>query len=81
MLDQIDKIKDYSGLLLRWTLIVVSISFAWSNLDNRVSNLEADVTPVSEKIDFLVKSNQTIMTDLAVIKEKVMQLEKKTEKK
>ena len=78
---QIDKFKDYSGLLLRWTLIVVSISFAWSNLDNRVSNLEADVIPISQKIDFLVEANQAMMVDIAVIKEKVMQLENKVEKK
>jgi regulator of replication initiation timing len=77
---QIDKLKDYSGLLLRWTLIVVSISFAWSNLDNRVSNLEADVIPISKKIDFLVEVNQAMMLDIAVIKEKVMQLENKVDK-
>ena len=77
---QIDKFKDYSGLLLRWTLIVVSISFAWSNLDNRVSNLEADVIPISQKIDFLVEVNQAMMLDIAVIKEKVMQLENKVDK-
>jgi hypothetical protein len=77
---QIDKFKDYSGLLLRWTLIVVSISFAWSNLDNRVSNLEADVIPISKKIDFLVEVNQSMMLDIAVIKEKVMQLENKVDK-
>jgi len=77
---QIDKFKDYSGLLLRWTLIVVSISFAWSNLDNRVSNLEADVIPISQKIDFLVEANQSMMLDIAVIKEKVMQLENKVDK-
>jgi|DEB0MinimDraft_4_1074332.scaffolds.fasta_scaffold207678_1 regulator of replication initiation timing len=77
---QIDKFKDYSGLLLRWTLIVVSISFAWSNLDNRVSNLEADVIPISKKIDFLVEANQAMMLDIAVIKEKVMQLENKVDK-
>jgi hypothetical protein len=77
---QIDKFKDYSGLLLRWTLIVVSISFAWSNLDNRVSNLEADVIPISKKIDFLVEVNQAMMLDIAVIKEKVMQLENKVDK-
>jgi ACT domain-containing protein len=77
---QIDKFKDYSGLLLRWTLIVVSISFAWSNLDNRVSNLEADVVPISQKIDFLVEANQAMMLDIAVIKEKVMQLENKVDK-
>jgi regulator of replication initiation timing len=77
---QIDKFKDYSGLLLRWTLIVVSISFAWSNLDNRVSNLEADVVPISKKIDFLVEANQAMMLDIAVIKEKVMQLENKVDK-
>lgn len=78
---QIDKLKDYSGLILRWTLIVVSISFAWSNLNNRVSNLEADVIPISQKIDFLVEANQAMMVDIAVIKEKVMQLENKVEKK
>jgi len=78
---QIDKLKDYSGLVLRWTLIVVSISFAWSNLNNRVSNLEADVIPISQKIDFLVEANQAMMLDIAVIKEKVMQLENKVEKK
>jgi len=78
---QIDKLKDYSGLVLRWTLIVVSISFAWSNLNNRVSNLEADVIPISQKIDFLVQANQAMMLDIAVIKEKVMQLENKVEKK
>jgi ACT domain-containing protein len=77
---QIDKFKDYSGLLLRWTLIVVSISFAWSNLDNRVSNLEADIIPISQKIDFLVEANQSMMLDIAVIKEKVMQLENKVDK-
>ena len=77
---QIDKLKDYSGLLLRWTLIVVSISFAWSNLDNRVSNLEADIIPISQKIDFLVEANQAMMLDIAVIKEKVMQLENKVDK-
>ena len=77
---QIDKFKDYSGLLIRWTLIVVSISFAWSNLDNRVSNLEADVIPISQKIDFLVEANQSMMLDIAVIKEKVMQLENKVDK-
>ena len=77
---QIDKFKDYSGLLLRWTLIVVSISFAWSNLDNRVSNLEADIVPISKKIDFLVEANQAMMLDIAVIKEKVMQLENKVDK-
>jgi len=77
---QIDKFKDYSGLLLRWTLIVVSISFAWSNLDNRVSNLEADIIPISKKIDFLVEVNQAMMLDIAVIKEKVMQLENKVDK-
>jgi len=77
---QIDKFKDYSGLLLRWTLIVVSISFAWSNLDNRVSNLEADIIPISKKIDFLVEANQAMMVDIAVIKEKVMQLENKVDK-
>lgn len=78
---QIDKLKDYSGLILRWTLIVVSISFAWSNLNNRVSNLEADVIPISQKIDFLVEANQAMMVDIAVIKEKVMQLENKVENK
>ena len=78
---QIDKLKDYSGLVLRWTLVVVSISFAWSNLNNRVSNLEADVIPISQKIDFLVQANQAMMLDIAVIKEKVMQLENKVEKK
>ena len=77
---QIDKFKDYSGLLLRWTLIVVSISFAWSNLDNRVSNLEADIIPISKKIDFLVEANQAMMLDIAVIKEKVTQLENKVDK-
>ena len=77
---QIDKLKDYSGLVLRWTLVVVSISFAWSNLNNRVSNLEADVIPISQKIDFLVEANQSMMLDIAVIKEKVMQLENKVDK-
>jgi hypothetical protein len=65
---QIDKFKDYSGLLLRWTLIVVSISFAWS------------IIPISSKIDFLVEANQAMMLDIAVIKEKVMQLENKVDK-
>ncbi len=54
--------------------------FAWSNLDNRVSNLEADIIPISKKIDFLVEANQAMMLDIAVIKEKVMQLENKVDK-
>ena len=43
-------------------------------------DLEANVYGMEEKIDFLVEANQSMMLDIAVIKEKVMQLENKVDK-
>jgi len=58
---QLDKLKDWGGLITRWMLLFAAVIIGWSNLENRVTNLEADTvgTPI-----LLLEIKQ----DLAVIK-------------
>lgn len=57
----LDKAKEWGGLITRWILLFVAVIVAWSNLENRVSNLEADTVGIPELL-------MEIKQDLAVIK-------------
>ena len=57
----LDKAKEWGGLITRWVLLFVAVIVAWSNLENRVSNLEADTMGIPELL-------MEIKQDLAVIK-------------
>ena len=74
---QLDKIKDWGSLLTRWALLFVAIIFAWSNLENRVSNLEASTTGSGDKLDFLIKGVNQLTTDMEVIKNDIEWMKQK----
>lgn len=57
----LDKAKEWGGLITRWILLFAAVIIAWSNLENRVSNLEADTIGIPELL-------MEIKQDLAVIK-------------
>jgi len=63
----IDKIRDWGTLATRWLTLFAIILFAWSNLENRVSNLEADTIGIPEIL-------MEIKQDLAVIKNDIIWL-------
>ena len=65
---QLDKLKDWGSLLTRWVLLFISIIFAWSNLENRVFNLEATTVTMDQKLNFLIEGMNKLNTDMEVIK-------------
>jgi len=58
---QLDKLKDWGGLVTRWMLLFAAVIIGWSNLENRVTNLEADTRGTPQLL-------LEIKEDLAVIK-------------
>ena len=74
---QLDKLKDWGSILTRWALLFVAIIFAWSNLENRVSNLEASTTGSGDKLDFLIKGVNQLTTDMEVIKNDIEWMKQK----
>lgn len=77
---QLDKIKDWGSLLTRWALLFIAIIFAWSNLENRVSNLEASSTTSSQKLDFIIEGMNKLNTDMEVIKNDIIWMKEKLDK-
>ena len=74
---QLDKLKDWGSILTRWALLFVAIIFAWSKLENRVSNLEASTTGSGDKLDFLIKGVNQLTTDMEVIKNDIEWMKQK----
>ena len=77
---QLDKIKDGGSLLTSWALLFIAIIFAWSNLENRVSNLEASSTTSSQKLDFIIEGMNKLNTDMEVIKNDIEWMKEKLNK-
>lgn len=57
----INTLKEWGGLATRWVVLFVIVILGWANLENRVTNLEADTVGIPELL-------MEIKQDLAVIK-------------
>ena len=44
----INTLKEWGGLATRWVVLFVIVILGWANLENRVSNLEADTIGIPE---------------------------------
>jgi len=77
---QLDKLKDWGSLLTRWALLFIAIIFAWSNLENRVSNLEATTVTMDQKLNFLIEGMNKLTTDMEVIKNDIEWMKTKLNK-
>lgn len=64
---QLDKFKEWGNLATRWIVLFTLIIIAWSNLENRVTRLEADTRGTPELL-------MEIKEDLAVIKNDIVWL-------
>jgi HAMP domain-containing protein len=77
---QLDKLKDWGSLLTRWVLLFIAIIFAWSNLENRVFNLEATTVTMDQKLNFLIEGMNKLNTDIEVIKNDIEWMKTKLNK-
>jgi hypothetical protein len=77
---QLDKLKDWGSLLTRWVLLFIAIIFAWSNLENRVFNLEATTVTMDQKLNFLIEGMNKLNTDMEVIKNDIEWMKTKLNK-
>ena len=77
---QLDKLKDWGSLLTRWVLLFIAIIFAWSNLENRVTNLEATNVTMDQKLNFLIEGMNKLTTDMEVIKNDIEWMKTKLDK-
>ena len=77
---QLDKLKDLGSLLTRWVLLFIAIIFAWSNLENRVFNLEATTVTMDQKLNFLIEGMNKLNTDIEVIKNDIEWMKTKLNK-
>ena len=66
---QLDKLKDWGGLVTRWMLLFAAVIIGWSNLENRVTNLEADTKGTPELLLEMKEDLAVIKNDISWLKE------------
>jgi hypothetical protein len=66
---QLDKLKDWGGLITRWMLLFTAVIIGWSNLENRVSNLEADTIGTPSLLLEIKQDLAVIKNDISWLKE------------
>ena len=66
---QLDKLKDWGGLVTRWMLLFAAVIIGWSNLENRVTNLEADTVGTPELLLEIKQDLAVIKNDISWLKE------------
>ena len=66
---QLDKLKDWGGLVTRWMLLFAAVIIGWSNLENRVTNLEADTRGTPELLLEIKEDLAVIKNDISWLKE------------
>jgi hypothetical protein len=66
---QLDKLKDWGGLVTRWMLLFAAVIIGWSNLENRVTNLEADTRGTPELLLEIKQDLAVIKNDISWLKE------------
>jgi hypothetical protein len=66
---QLDKLKDWGGLITRWMLLFTAVIIGWSNLENRVSNLEADTIGTPTLLLEIKQDLAVIKNDISWLKE------------
>ena len=66
---QLDKLKDWGGLITRWMLLFAAVIIGWSNLENRVTNLEADTRGTPELLLEIKEDLAVIKNDISWLKE------------
>lgn len=66
---QLDKLKDWGTLATRWLTLFAIILVAWSNLENRVTNLEANNMGVPEMLMSIKEDLSAIKTDISWLKQ------------
>jgi hypothetical protein len=65
----IDKIKDWGNLATRWIILFAVIVIAWTNLENRVTNLEADTVGTPTLLLEIKQDLAVIKNDISWLKE------------
>jgi|DEB0MinimDraft_3_1074331.scaffolds.fasta_scaffold30029_4 hypothetical protein len=65
----IDKIKDWGNLATRWIILFAIVVIAWTNLENRVTRLEADTMGIPEMLLSIKEDLAAIKTDISWLKE------------
>jgi hypothetical protein len=66
---QLDKLKDWGGLVTRWMLLFAAVIIGWSNLENRVTNLEADTVGTPTLLLEIKQDLAVIKNDISWLKE------------
>jgi hypothetical protein len=66
---QLDKLKDWGGLVTRWMLLFAAVIIGWSNLENRVTNLEADTVGTPALLLEIKQDLAVIKNDISWLKE------------
>jgi len=66
---QLDKLKDWGGLVTRWMLLFAAVIIGWSNLENRVTNLEADTVGTPTLLLEIKQDLAVIKNDITWLKE------------
>jgi len=66
---QLDKLKDWGGLVTRWMLLFAAVIIGWSNLENRVTNLEADTRGTPQLLLEIKQDLAVIKNDISWLKE------------
>jgi hypothetical protein len=66
---QLDKLKDWGGLITRWMLLFAAVIIGWSNLENRVTNLEADTVGTPALLLEIKQDLAVIKNDISWLKE------------
>jgi hypothetical protein len=66
---QLDKLKDWGGLITRWMLLFAAVIIGWSNLENRVTNLEADTVGTPTLLLEIKQDLAVIKNDISWLKE------------
>lgn len=66
---QLDKLKDWGGLITRWMLLFTAVIIGWSNLENRVTNLEADIVGTPTLLLEIKQDLAVIKNDISWLKE------------
>jgi hypothetical protein len=66
---QLDKLKDWGGLITRWMLLFAAVIIGWSNLENRVTNLEANTVGTPTLLLEIKQDLAVIKNDISWLKE------------
>jgi hypothetical protein len=66
---QLDKLKDWGGLITRWMLLFTAVIIGWSNLENRVTNLEANTVGTPTLLLEIKQDLAVIKNDISWLKE------------